>query len=93
MSEEKQTGPTWKNRRRVIIISLSLCAFCIIYIMIFGSDTRVNESIVLGSFSLAATVVASYVFGSVWEDNSFKPGSGKHTGETNNHNNHHGGHS
>lgn len=76
----EEQGPSWKNRRRVIFSSLILCAFLVIYVMIFGEDTRVNESIVLGSFALASAIISAYVFGSVWQDNT-KTASGKHTGK------------
>lgn len=69
-NEQTDNKPSWKNRRRVIFSSLLFCGFCITYVMIFGTDTRVNESIILGSFALVASIIGSYVFGAVWSDNT-----------------------
>lgn len=64
----KQGRPSWRNRRRVIFLTLFFCAFCIIFIMIKGQDTRVNETIVLGAFGLAFTTIGFYVAGAAWTD-------------------------
>jgi hypothetical protein len=60
--------PSWKNRRRVIFLTLFFCAFCILFIMIAGDDTRVNETIILGAFGLAFTTIGFYVAGAAWTD-------------------------
>lgn len=67
-----QGRPSWKNRRRVIFLTLFFCAFCIMYIMMFGGDTRVNETIVLGAFGLAFTTIGFYVAGAAWTDVSIE---------------------
>lgn len=64
--------PSWKNRRRVIFLSLIFCAFCVSYIMFQGNDTRINETIVLGCFGLAGSIIGVYVAGSSWEDISIE---------------------
>ena len=64
--------PSWKNRRRVIFLTLGFCAFCIAYIMIFGVDSRVNETIVLGAFGLMFTTIGFYVAGAAWTDVSIE---------------------
>lgn len=64
--------PSWKNRRRVIFLSLLFCAFCVLYIMFQGNDTRINETIVLGCFALAGSIIGVYVAGSSWEDISIE---------------------
>lgn len=64
------TGPSWKIRRRIIVTSLLLCAFTILYIMFMGEDTRLNETIVMGSFGLAGAIISAYIFGATWEDNT-----------------------
>lgn len=64
--------PSWKNRRRVILATLYFCAFCILYIMISGADTRVNETIILGCFGLSASVIGFYVAGAAWTDVSIE---------------------
>ena len=64
--------PVWHMRRRIIITSLILCAFVIIYITIWGEDTRLNETIILGAFGLTASVIGAYCFSAVWDDNNSK---------------------
>lgn len=60
--------PKWKNRRRTIFGTLFFCAGCILYIMITGEDTRINETIVWGCFGLMMSVIGFYVGGAAWED-------------------------
>jgi hypothetical protein len=60
--------PSWRYRRKMIFLTLLFCAACVIYIMVWGADTRVNETIVLGCFMLAGSVVGVYVGGATWED-------------------------
>lgn len=62
--------PSWKNRRRVIMLSLAFCAGCILYIMIWSDPARtsVHEIIVMCAFGLAFSTIGSYVFGAVWDD-------------------------
>ena len=64
--------PSWRNRRRVIFLTLFFCAFCILYIMMFGEDTRINETIVLGCFGLAFSTIGFYVAGAAWTDVSIE---------------------
>jgi len=61
-------GGAWTHRRRIIYGTLVFCAFCIIYLLFHGSDTRLNETIVSSAFLLAGGVIGSYVFGAVWDD-------------------------
>ena len=60
--------PIWKNRRRVIFGSLIFCAGMVAYLAAMGDDSRLNETIVMGSFILAGLVIGSYVFGAAWDD-------------------------
>lgn len=71
MSEPRQGS--WRMRRRIIICTLIFCALEAGYITIFGTDTRLNETIVNAAYLLAGTVIGSYVFGAVMDDkNRFK---------------------
>ena len=63
-----QSKPTWKNRRRVIFISLLFCAATILYVMLKGEDTELAQTIATSAFFLAGSIIGSYVFGSVWQD-------------------------
>lgn len=60
--------PGWKHRRRIIYGTLLFCAFCVLYIVIWGSDTRINETIITSSFMLGGTVIGMYVFGATYQD-------------------------
>lgn len=65
---DSEFRPKWENRRRVIFLTLLFCAGCIIYVMVQGNDTRVNETIVMMSFITMISVIGSYVFGAAWDD-------------------------
>ncbi len=58
----------WKIRRRIIIVTLSLCAFVVIYLLFRGADTRLHETLANGAFFLAGSVIGAYVFGAAWDD-------------------------
>lgn len=62
----------WQYRRRIILSTLLFCAGCVVYIMLNGADTRINENIVLGCFSLAGSVIGFYVAGATWNDVNVK---------------------
>jgi len=68
--EEGEGGvrPTWKIRRKIVITSLLFCGIVIVYVVWSADDTRVNETALIGSFGLMGSVIASYVFGAVWDD-------------------------
>lgn len=53
--------PSWRNRRRVLFLTLLFCAFCIAFVMVTGMDTQVAETIVLGAFALAGANVTAYI--------------------------------
>ena len=65
-----QGYPHWRIRRAIIFSTLIFCAGCILYVMVFSEDTRVAETIAMSAFGLGGAVIASYVFGAVWEDNA-----------------------
>ena len=60
--------PTWRIRRRVIIATLAVCAYIVLYLLIKGTDTRLNETLASGAFLLAGSVIGAYVFGATWDD-------------------------
>jgi hypothetical protein len=63
--------PSWRIRRRIIHLTLLFCAFCISWVLIVQDDRSVLEIVVMSAFALAATVIGSYIFGAVWDDNNF----------------------
>lgn len=62
--------PSWKIRRSIILITLLFCAAIIIKIIWSGADTTTAQVALYGSFGLAGTVIGSYIFGAVWDDNN-----------------------
>lgn len=82
---ERPTNPrnaqaTWRIRRRIINTTLVLCALQIIYLTIWGQDTRLNETLALGAYTLAGAVIGAYVFGAAWEDIRMKDSSSGYGG-------------
>lgn len=59
-------------RRRAVFGSLIFSAIIVLYIIVFGEDTSVNETAVLSAFGLMGAIVASYVGGAVWDDYNMK---------------------
>ena len=60
--------PSWKIRRRIIVAALLFCAFAVSYSMILGDGRPVHETIVLGAFALAGSIIGAYIFGAAWDD-------------------------
>lgn len=58
----------WKQRRRVIFVTLGVCFLGVTYLTLWGADSRLNDTLALGYFALAGSTVGSYVFGAVWQD-------------------------
>lgn len=71
MSNRTVTRPSWRIRRFVIIATLGFCAFWLGWLILFGADTRLQETIAQGLMLLAGSVIGSYVFGAVFDDNNF----------------------
>jgi len=71
-----RAAPHWRIRRSIIFSTLIFCAGCIVYVMIDGQDTRVDETIAMSAFALMGAVIGSYVFGAVWEDNTTRSTAG-----------------
>lgn len=69
--------PSWKIRRRLVILTLIFCAGCIVYLLIAGDDTKLNETIALGVIGAAISTLGSYVFGAVWDDRNVMTTLGK----------------
>ena len=59
---------SWLWRRWAIFSSLAVCDVVILYISVFGGDTRVNESIVNGAFLTIAALANGYIFGGALDD-------------------------
>ena len=62
--------PSWKIRRSIIIATLIFCAVVIFKIVWSGADSPTAQVALYGAFGLVGTVIGSYVFGAVWDDNN-----------------------
>lgn len=60
--------PSWKVRRRIVIITLVWCGAMVSYLAVWGRDIDLSETIANGALLLMASVIGSYVFGAVWDD-------------------------
>jgi hypothetical protein len=67
-ASDPEFRPKWENRRRTIFATLFFCAGLVVYIMLRGDDTKLNETIVQFAFITAGGIIGAYVFGAAWED-------------------------
>jgi len=65
---DEEYKPKWENRQKVIFGSLIFCACIIVFLLIWGNDSRLHETIATWAFILSGMVIGSYVFGAAWED-------------------------
>ena len=65
----------WKKRRTVIYITLTFCAISIVYLMAFGKDNELHNTIANGLIFLASSVIITYVGGSAYEDTRMQLGT------------------
>lgn len=60
--------PSWKIRRRIVIVTLLWCGAMVTYLAVWGRDINLSETVANGALLLMASVIGSYVFGAVWDD-------------------------
>ena len=60
--------PSWKNRRKVIFVTLLFCGASVAYMMIADTGSSLHEALTGQLVLLAGSVIASYVFGAAWQD-------------------------
>lgn len=68
MANDPEFRPKWENRRRTLFATLVFCAGIIVYIVGWGEDNRLNETIIQFAFITGGGVLGSYIFGACWED-------------------------
>jgi hypothetical protein len=59
---------SWFWRRWAVFSSLIVCDAVIVYLTLFGEDTRLNQDIANGALLLIAALVNGYVFGGMLDD-------------------------
>ncbi|MDO9417050.1 hypothetical protein [Pararhizobium sp.] len=59
---------SWLWRRWAVFSSLAVCDLVIVYLTVFGADTRLNQDIVNSAFLLIGIIANGYVFGGVLDD-------------------------
>jgi len=68
---DPQTYETsWKLRRRAVFGTLAFCAAGIVYLLIWGEDTRLNETIANGLMLVGGSVVLGYCGFAAMDDRS-----------------------
>lgn len=58
----------WKVRKRVVIATLIFCAWVVGHLVLYGTDTRLNETIAMCAFALAGSTIGAFLFGQSWSD-------------------------
>lgn len=66
---DHKASPDWAVRRRIIILTLIWSASLVTYLAVFGRPSSMNEAIATNLIILMVSVIGSYVFGAVWEQN------------------------
>ena len=64
--------PSWKNRRRYILVSFSIGAIMLLgstIVVLAGNGSDVSD-LVTGGVALITLILTSYIFGAVWENKS-----------------------
>lgn len=59
---------SWLWRRWAVFSTLCVCYAVIIYLTLFGPDTRLNQDIVNGAFLLIGIIANGYLFSGVIDD-------------------------
>ena len=65
---DDREGFSWRNRRRVVWVTLAFCGGVIAYSLGWGRDTELFETAVSMSFLTGSATVGSYAFGAAWEN-------------------------
>jgi len=69
MPVDTRTPPgTWTKRRRLVHITLIVCAAWGIWLSERYPDSAMATQVVLALIALAGGVIGSYVFGATWDD-------------------------
>ena len=58
----------WRDRKRVIIFTLTFCALCIAYILYTGRDLAIYQTVAMSAFGLAASTVGFFIAGQTFHD-------------------------
>ena len=59
---------SWLWRRWAVFSTLAVCDGVIVYLTIFGPDTRLNQDIANGAFLLLAALANGYLFSGIIDD-------------------------
>lgn len=68
---DKQRSDNWSFRRKMFVTTMGFCGLVILFLIFFGDDTRLNETIALGCFGLAAAIIGFYTGFATWDDTRF----------------------
>lgn len=60
----------WKQRRRIIKLTLLYCAAHLSYLTFFGKDTVLEQQLVYAFTGIAGAVLTGYLGFAVWDDHN-----------------------
>ena len=60
----------WKRRRKVMFLALIYIAVVVLWIVVDGADTALNQQVAIALIAAGTAIIGSYVFGAVWDDNN-----------------------
>lgn len=75
---QKVALDNWPRRRRVIHAALAFCAFNMVWILLDGRDTALNQQAFLALAGSAVSIILGYTLGAVADD-KFKRDAGEPT--------------
>jgi H+/Cl- antiporter ClcA len=52
-----------------MFVTLAWLVLNVQYIIVYGTDTSLNQQVAIAMLGVIAAIIGSYVFGAVWEDN------------------------
>ena len=71
----KQTGPSWQNRRRMVVAIVCFCFSVVGWVLYKDTDTMVARTAVESAFLLLGMVSGWYIGAVAWQDVKFKQSS------------------
>lgn len=71
MSADNRDAPStypWRYRRLVVFATILFSMAHLTYLLVYGQDTRLNDTMAFGHFGLLASTIGFYVAGATWHD-------------------------
>ena len=62
---------SWVYRRRTVFLSLLFIGAALTYLILYGEDSRLHDTLAFGLMAGGFGIISSYVFGAAWDDKNF----------------------